>query len=149
MSMEPETLEQATVYFSDPKNCLDFLVSRRWPNGEVRCPICGRTGAPYIAKRRVWQCKIRHPGSQYSVKVGTIFEDSALPLDMWLLTMWRIANCGNGISSHEIARTVGVTQKSAWHMLHRVRLAMKDADPVRLGGDPENPVAMDECEIGP
>jgi transposase-like protein len=148
MNTEPKTLQQATVYFADPDNCINFLVSRRWPDGVVKCPICGTEGAKFMpAPRRVWQCKKRHPRSQFSIKVGTIFEDSALPLDKWLMVMWMIANCRNGISSHEIARAVGVTQKSAWHMLHRVRLAMKDVMPAKLGNS--GPVEADECFIGP
>jgi transposase-like protein len=134
MNTEPKTLQQATVYFSNPDNCVEFLMSRRWPDGTVKCPICDREGAKYIPARRVWQCKTRHKGSQFSIKVGTIFEDSALPLDKWLMAMWMIANCKNGISSHEIAKTVGITQKSAWHMLHRVRLAMKDDPKNTIGG---------------
>jgi transposase-like protein len=147
MNTEPKTLQQATVYFSNPDNCVEFLTARRWADGVVKCPICGIEGAKYMPARRVWQCKKRHPGSQFSIKVGTIFEDSALPLDKWLMTMWMIANCRNGISSHEIARAVGVTQKSAWHMLHRVRLAMKDMAPAKLGAT--GPVEADECFIGP
>ena len=126
MENEPKTLQQAIVYFANPDNCVNFLVSRRWPDGVVICPLCGSGKVSYLPKRRVWQCKTRHPKSQFSIKVGTIFEDSALPLDKWLMAMWMIANCRNGVSSHEIKRTVGVTQKSAWHMLHRIRLAMKD-----------------------
>jgi transposase-like protein len=148
MNTEPKTLQQATVYFADPDNCISFLVSRRWPDGIVKCPLCGREGAKYIEGRRVWQCKTRHKGSQFSIKVGTIFEDSALPLDKWLMAMWMVANCRNGVSSHEIKRTVGVTQKSAWHMLHRIRLAMKEDDHiVPLGGRWIAPVEVDETAI--
>jgi transposase-like protein len=147
MNTEPKTLQQATVYFSNPDNCVAFLMSRRWSDGVVKCPICDREGAKYIEARRVWQCKTRHKGSQFSIKVGTIFEDSALPLDKWLMAMWMVANCKNGISSHEIARSTGVTQKSAWHMLHRIRLAMKDENAEKIGGSPKNPVQIDECYV--
>jgi transposase-like protein len=148
MNTEPKTLQQATVYFSNPDNCVAFLMARRWPDGVVKCPICSTEGAKYMPARRVWQCKKRHKGSQFSIKVGTIFEDSALPLDKWLMAMWMVANCRNGISSHEIGRTVGVTQKSAWHMLHRIRLAMKDELANTMGSHWGNPVEVDESFVG-
>jgi transposase-like protein len=149
MNLEPKTLQQATVYFNDPDNCVAFLVARRWPDGVVKCPLCGSEGAKYMPARRVWQCKKRHKGSQFSIKVGTIFEDSAITLDKWLMAMWMVANCRNGVSSHEIKRTVGVTQKSAWHMLHRIRLAMKeDHGDLTLGGNWSNPVEVDETFVG-
>lgn len=145
----PKTLQQATVYFSDPDSCIEFLVTRRWPDGIIKCPRCGREGASYLTDRRVWQCKSRHPKSQFSIKVGTIFEDSALPIDKWLMAMWMVANCRNGVSSHEIARTLGITQKSAWHMLHRIRLAMKDTNyGSKLGGPESAPVEVDEAFVG-
>jgi transposase-like protein len=149
MDTQPKTLQQATVYFSNPDNCISFLVSRRWPDGVVKCPICGSEGVSYVASRRVWQCKTRHPKSQFSIKVGTIFEDSAVALDKWLMAMWMVANCRNGISSHEIARAIGVTQKSAWHMLHRIRLAMKEDHGIfTMGTGRANPVEVDETFIG-
>lgn len=148
MNTEPKTLQQATVYFADPDNCIAFLVARRWPDGVLKCPRCGAEGAKYLADRRVWQCKVRHTKSQFSIKVGTIFEDSALPLDKWLMAMWMVANCRNGVSSHEIQRTVGVTQKSAWHMLHRIRLAMKDTNyGFKIGGTGSE-VEVDESFVG-
>ena len=102
-----------------------------------------------MPSRRVWQCKKRHPKSQFSIKVGTIFEDSALGLDKWLVAMWLLANSKNGVSSHELARSVGVTQKSAWHMMHRIRLAMKDEAPAMLGGGSEGgAVEVDEAFVG-
>jgi transposase-like protein len=149
MNTEPKTLQQATVYFSNPDNCVAFLVARRWPDGVVKCPLCGATGAKYMPARRVWQCKTRHAGSQFSIKVGTIMEDSILPLDKWLMAMWMIANCRNGISSHEIMRTIGVTQKSAWHMLHRIRLAMRENHGIlTMGGNNQNPIECDETFVG-
>ena len=149
MDAYPKTLQQATVYFSDPDNCIEFLVTRRWPDGVIKCPRWGREGATFLADRRVWQCKSRHSKSQFSIKVGTIFEDSALPVDKWLMAMWMVSNCRNGISSHEIARTVGVTQKSAWHLLHRIRLAMKDTNyGSKLGGPESAPVEVDEAFVG-
>jgi hypothetical protein len=100
----PTTLQQAIIFYSNPDNCIEFLMMQRWPDGVVKCPICGAEGAKYLPTRRVWQCKTRHPKSQFSIKVGTIFEDSALGLDKWLMAMWMLANCKNGISSHEIAK---------------------------------------------
>jgi ribosomal protein L37AE/L43A len=144
---EPKTLREAILYFCDPDNCVAYLVGHRWPDGVVVCPTCGRTDVSYVAKRRVWQCKSRHPKCQFSVKVGTIFEDSPIPLDKWLMAMWMIANCKNGISSYEIHRDLGVTQKTAWFLLHRIRLAMKDMNTGKFDG--EGPVEVDETFIGP
>lgn len=146
-AMEPKTLQEAIVYFADPDNCVRYIVARRWPDGVVCCPTCGRSEAAYIPKRRVWQCKSRHPQCQFSVKVGTIFEDSAISLDKWLMAMWMVANCRNGVSSYEIHRAVKVTQKSAWFMLHRIRLAMKGEMDEKLGGG-GGPVEVDETFIG-
>jgi transposase-like protein len=144
--MEPKTLQAAIIYFSDPENCVRYLVECRWPDGVV-CPTCGRTDVSYVAKRRVWQCKTRHPKAQFSVKVGTIFEDSPIGLDKWLMAMWMVSNCKNGISSWEIHRSLGVTQKTAWFLLHRIRLAMKDHRTHKFGFG--GPVESDETFIGP
>jgi transposase-like protein len=141
---EPRTLQAAIVYFANPDNCVSYIVARRWPNGVVACPTCNRTDVTYIAARRVWQCKTRHPRAQFSVKVGTIFEDSPLGLDKWLMAMWMVANCKNGVSSWEIHRSIGITQKCAWHMLHRIRLAMQDENGGKLCGE----VEVDETFIG-
>jgi len=148
MKAEPLTLQQAIVYFANPDNCVSYLVARRWPDGAVACPACGRTDVSYIPARRVWQCKTRHPKAQFSIKVGTIFEDSAIGLDKWLTAMWMAANCKNGVSSHEIARSLGVTQKSAWFMLHRIRLALGERPEEKMGSD-GSPVEVDEVFIGP
>jgi transposase-like protein len=120
----PKTLQAAIIYFSKPENCLNYLVARRWPDG-VTCPTCGRTDVSFLAKQNKWQCKSAHPRRQFTVKVGTIFEDSPLGLDKWLAAVWMITNCKNGISSYEISRALGVTQKTAWFMEHRIRLAMQ------------------------
>src|SRR5271166_5980404 len=136
MKNEPKTLQQAIQYFADPQNCLDYIVARRWRDGVV-CPTCGSKDVAFVASRRVWQCKTRHPKCQFSVKVGTIFEDSPLGLDKWLPTVWMITNCKNGISSWEIHRAIGVTQKTAWFMLHRVRLAMQSKSGGKLSGEVE------------
>lgn len=141
---EPKTLQDAIIYFANPDNCLDYLGRRRWPNG-VSCPTCGRTDVSFVTARRVWQCKSRHARSQFSIKVGTIFEDSPLGLDKWLLTMWMLANCKNGVSSYEISRATGITQKSTWFMLQRIRLALQDGETGgKLGGE----VEVDETFIG-
>ena len=143
MSNEPKTLTAAIRYFADPDNCLNYLVARRWPEG-VSCPTCGRSDVSFIAARRVWQCKTRHPKAQFSIKVGTIFEDSPLGLDKWLPTVWMIANCKNGVSSWEIHRSIGVTQKTAWFMLHRIRLAMQVKSDKKMSGT----IEADECHVG-
>jgi transposase-like protein len=129
----PKTLQQALIFYSDADNCIRFLVERRWPDGVVKCPVCGAEGAKYLTTRRVWQCKKRHPKAQFSIKVGTVFEDSPIGLDKWLAAMWMMANCNNGVSSHEIANSLGVTQKTAWFMLHRIRLAMRNKKPRQIG----------------
>jgi len=143
---KPKTLQQAIVHFSNPDNCLKWMVNLRWPDG-VKCPTCGRKDANFLANQRKWQCKSVHSHRQFSVKVGTIFEDSPISLDKWLVAVWMIANCKNGVSSYEVARALGVTQKSAWFMLHRVRLAMQTDSFVKLGGDGKT-VEVDETFIG-
>jgi transposase-like protein len=146
MKNEPKTLQEAIQYFADPQNCLDYIVARRWRDGVV-CPTCGSKDVAFVPSRRVWQCKTRHKKCQFSVKVGTIFEDSAVPLDKWLTAMWMVANCKNGVSSWEIHRTIGVTQKSAWFMLQRIRLALQSNPTVKLGGSGHE-VEVDETFIG-
>ena len=141
----PKTLQQAVIYFSNPDNCMSYLAARRWPEG-VTCPTCGRDDVTFLAKQKKWQCKSAHKQRQFSAKVGTIFEDSPLGLDKWLPTVWMIANCKNGISSWEIHRAIGVTQKTAWFMLHRIRLAMQDGSFSKFGGG--GPVEADETMIG-
>lgn len=143
MEREPKTLMEAVRYFADADRTLATMVALRWPDG-VHCPTCGRTDVRFIATRRLWECKEKHPRRQFSAKVGTIFEDSPLPLDKWFVAVWSIANCKNGISSYELGRAIGVTQKSAWHMLHRIRLAMEIGSLEKLGGD----VEVDETFIG-
>jgi hypothetical protein len=147
MSKEPTTLQQAIIHFADPDNCIKFLVARRWPDGVVLCPRCGSDRVAYVPTRRVWQCKTRHEKCQFSIKVGTIFEDSAISLDKWLVAMWYVANCKNGVSSWEVHRDLGVTQKTAWFMLHRIRLALGEVPEGKMGGN--GPVEVDETFIGP
>jgi len=144
---EPKTLAQAIRYFSDADNCLNYLKARRWPNG-VACPTCGRTDVSFVPSRRLWQCKTRHPKAQFSIKTGTILEDSPLPLDKWLPVMWMAANCKNGVSSWEIHRALGVTQKTAWFMLHRIRLGAKDTQTTSKLGGQGSEVEVDETFVG-
>jgi transposase-like protein len=144
MKQEPKSLQEAIVYFSNPDNCVDYLAVRRWPNGVV-CPGCGATKVSYNAKRRTWKCGSHHPKREFSIKVGTVMEDSAIGLDKWLTATWLVTNCKNGVSSYEIARDVKVTQKSAWFMLHRIRLAMQDET---LGTKLNGEVEADETFIG-
>lgn len=140
----PRTLQQAIVHFANPDVCLAEMIAFRWPDGVVKCPTCGSEKVSFIKARRVWECATKHPKRQFSAKVGTIMEDSALGLDKWLIAMWLIVNAKNGISSYELGRAIGVTQKSAWFMLHRIRLAMQDATGGKIGGT----VEMDETFIG-
>lgn len=142
----PKTLAEAIRHFADLNNCIDFLANLRWPEGVV-CPKCGSKEVSYISTRHIWKCKQNHDHRQFSVKVGTIMEDSPIPLDKWLTAMWLICNCRNGVSSYEIARALGVTQKSAWFMAHRIRKAMQNGSFLKLGG-PEGEVEVDETFIG-
>jgi hypothetical protein len=143
ISSEPQTLLEAIRYFSDPDVALTTMVEIRWPTG-VFCPTCGRTDVRFIATRRMWECKERHPRKQFSAKVGTIFEDSPVPLEKWFPAIWMVANCKNGISSYEMARDLGVTQKTAWFMDHRIRTAMKTGTFLKSSGEFE----ADESFVG-
>jgi transposase-like protein len=128
----------------DAKNCNDFMVAMRWPDGQVLCPRCGSENVTYLETARVWKCYSKHPKAKFSLKVGTIFEDSPLGLDKWFTAMWLIANCKNGISSYELGRHLGITQKAAWHVNHRIRLAMQNGSLNKLSGH----VEVDETFIG-
>jgi transposase-like protein len=139
----PKTWQEALIYFSDLDKCREYLTARRWPNG-VTCPHCGSKSVGFISTRKIWQCKGKGCKKQFSVKVGTIFEDSPLGLDKWLCAFWLIANAKNGISSYEVSRALGVTQKTAWFMLGRIRLAMKTGTFEKLSGE----VEADETYIG-
>lgn len=142
---KPKTLQDAIQYFSDEQTCIDTVAAMRWPNGKPVCPACAFQGHYYLASQKRWKCK--DCGKQFSVKLGTIFEDSAIPLNKWLVAVWLIANCKNGISSYEIGRSIGVTQKSAWFMLHRIRLAMADSSFTKIGGEGST-VEIDETYVG-
>jgi len=145
MQQEPMSLQEAIIYFSNPDNCIDYVAIRRWPNGVI-CPTCGATKvSAFNPTRRTWKCGSHHPKREFSVKVGTIYEDSPITLDKWLTATWMLTNCKNGVSSYEIARDLKVTQKSAWFMLQRIRLAMQDEFfGSKVGGE----VEVDETFIG-
>src|SRR5215216_1219394 len=114
MKREPKTLQEAILYFSDADNCREYLVARRWPDG-VTCPTCGGKSVVFQSKHNRWQCGSHHAGRrQFTLKTGTIFEASPIGLDKWLAVMWMVVNCKNGVSSYEIHRAIGVTQKTAW-----------------------------------
>lgn len=140
----PNTLQEAIQYFSDFDNCQQFLIALRWEDGRVRCPHCGSDHVTYLENARVWKCYAKHPRQKFSLKVGTIFEDSPLGLDKWFAALWMIVNCKNGVSSYEIARDLGVTQKSAWFMANRLRLALQESGFEKVGGE----VEVDETYIG-
>src|SRR6266446_63171 len=139
----PETLLEAVSYFSNSENAFQFFKEIRWPNGVV-CPRCGSKGVTYLENAKVWKCKTPHPQQKFSAKVGTIFEDSPIGLDKWLPAMWLASNCKNGISSYELHRALGVTQKTAWFMLQRIRLAMQKGITGKFSGR----VEADETYIG-
>jgi len=128
----PKTLQQAVAFFSDPQKTFDYAVRLRWPSGTIACPRCGDTAHSFISTRRIWFCK--GCKKQFTVKVGTIFEDSALGMDKWMIAVWMLVNCKNGISSYEVGRALGVTQKTAWFMMHRIRAAMQGNSLVKIGG---------------
>src|SRR5688572_2580858 len=141
---EPKTLQQAIIFFADYANCHKAVMEIRWPDGVVRCPHCGSEKVKYLETQRRWKCYSNHPKAQFSLKVGTIFEDSAIGLEKWLPALWLIVNCKNGISSYELARALGVTQKTAWFMLSRLRLALQSES----GGKMDGTVEADETYIG-
>jgi len=142
-AFEPNTLQEAVLYFASPDNCREYLVAHRWPDGVV-CPRCGGTTVLFQPKYNRWQCGGKHALRQFTSKTGTIFEDSPLGLDKWLLAMWQVVNCKNGVSSYEVHRAIGVTQKTAWFMDHRIRLALGMAPAEKLSGH----VEADETFIG-
>jgi len=141
---DPKTLRDAVLFFDVYENCRQFMVALRWPDGKVKCPRCGSDNVSYLEKARLWKCYGDHEKAKFSLKTGTIFEDSPIGLDKWLPAMWLVVNCKNGVSSYEVARAMGVTQKTAWFMDHRIRLAMRDGAPGKLFGH----VEVDESFIG-
>lgn len=142
----PKTLTEAIRYYADPANCVAVVKSMRWPDGVPVCPHCGERRHYWLAKVMRWKCAACR--KQFTAKTGTVFEDSPIGLDKWLIGIWLVANCKNGVSSYEIARHVGVTQKSAWFMLHRIRYALANGSFEMLGGAEGGPVEVDECFIG-
>jgi transposase-like protein len=141
----PETLQAAVVFFSNPDTCLKAAIELRWHGGPVTCPTCGSQDVHFIATRKMWRCKgAKHTRQQFSVRIGTVMEDSPLSLDKWLLAMWLLASAKNGISSYELHRAIGISQKSAWFLLHRIRLAMQ----AKGGGKLDGGVEIDETFIG-
>lgn len=140
----PKTLQQAVIAFSDEQFCIDIIAAMRWVDGQAVCPKCTGTNVHFMQSRKVWQCKNKECKKQFSVKVGTIFEDSAITLDKWLMAMWLLVNAKNGISSYELHRAIDITQKSAWHVLHRLRTAMTVGSIEKLSGT----VECDETFVG-
>jgi transposase-like protein len=148
MEAEIKTLQQAIQHFGDPENCRKFMVFVRWPDGMPRCPYCGATKLTWLAKANVYRCYGDHQKQKFSLKVGTVFEDSPIGLDKWLPAVWLLVNCKNGISSYELSRDLGVTQKTAWFMLHRIRVAMETQSFVKMGGPESAPIEIDETFVG-
>jgi transposase-like protein len=140
----PKTLQQAILYFADFDRCREFLMDLRWPDGKVMCPKCDSEHVVYLEKARAWKCYAKHSAPKFTLKTGTIFEDSPLGLDKWLAALWLLVNAKNGISSCEIARSIGITQKSAWFMAHRLRFALHHGSFDKLTGE----VEVDETFIG-
>jgi transposase-like protein len=146
----PRTLQDAIIHFKEYQNCKAFMMELRWPDGKVSCPHCGSEHVTYLEKARVWKCYAGHDRPRFSLKTGTIFEDSPLGLDKWLTAVWLVVNCKNGISSYEAHRDLGVTQKSTWFMNHRIRFALHsgsfdkplsgevEADETFIGGKARN-----------
>jgi transposase-like protein len=140
----PKTLQEAIIYFANFEQCRAFMISLRWPDGAVRCPRCGSEKVTWLAKARVWKCYAKHESPTFTLKTGTIFEDSAIALEKWLPAIWLLVACKNGISSYEVARDLGVSQKSAWHMMHRIRFALHSGSFEKMSGH----VEADETFIG-
>ena len=140
----PKTLREAIIFFADYSNCRKAVEAIRWPSGVISCPTCGETRVTYLEKQRRYKCYERHPKAQFSLKVGTVFEDSAIGLEKWLPALWLLTNCKNGISSYELAKALGVTQKTAWFMLSRLRLALQSESGGKMSGN----VEADETYIG-
>jgi transposase-like protein len=141
------TLRDAILYFADFEHCRSFMVELRWPDGKVKCPTCGAEKVTWLAKQRVWKCYAGHQRPTFSLKTGTLFEDSPIALEKWLPATWMLLNSKNGISSWELHRALGVTQKTAWFMLQRIRLATQSNSFLKLGGE-GNEVEVDETFIG-
>jgi transposase-like protein len=150
LNRQPKTLKEAILHYSDAQTCINAVALMRWQDGSPVCPRCNAAQTDrnhyWLAKQKRWKCYSCR--KQFSVKVGTIFEDSPLGLDTWMIALWMLCNCRNGVSSYEIARATGIAQKSAWFVLQRLRFVLKDTRPVMLGEGAESPVEVDECFIG-
>jgi transposase-like protein len=142
---KPKTLQEAIRYFSDEQICIDTVAALRWPKGPV-CQKCGSKQHYYLATQKRWKCK--ECSKQFSVKLGTIFEDSPITLEKWLIALWMLVNCRNGVSSWEIKRSLGITQKSAWFVLQRLRLALQSGSLEKKLGGPGSEIEADETFIG-
>jgi transposase-like protein len=140
----PQTLHEAIKYFSKDDRAFEFMKCMRWPDGKPTCPRCGCDKVSFISTRKLWTCSECKAKKQFTIKVGTVLEDSAIPFEKWICGFWLIANAKNGISSYEIGRSLGVTQRTGWFMLQRIRLAMQNGTIVKLGGT----VEVDETFIG-
>ncbi|MFN0277688.1 MAG: IS1595 family transposase [Pyrinomonadaceae bacterium] len=140
----PKTFVGVSRFFADPLVCVDFVAMMRWENGEPVCFHCKQKGAYFMPSRKIYRCKNKECKKQFSIKMGTIFEESAVSLDKWLMAMWQLANCKNGISSYELGKAIGVTQRTAWFMLHRIRTAMTNGTIEKMSGT----VEIDEAFIG-
>jgi transposase-like protein len=144
MELEPKTIQTAILFFSNFENCKTFLMELRWPDGKVKCPRCESEKVFWIAKERVWKCYGKHDRPKFSLKTGTVMEDSPIGLDKWMAALWLVVNCKNGVSSCEVARDLGITQKSAWFLNHRIRMMLHDGSVEKLSGH----VEADETFIG-
>src|SRR5271157_6048426 len=142
---KPVTLQQAIIYFSNPDRAFRYAMELRWPDAKIDCPRCGSEEHSFISTRKIWFCN--GCKKQFTGKVGTIFEDSPIGLDKWMTAVWMLAGCKNGISSYELAKAIGITQKSAWFMLHRIREAMQSGSFIKMGGN--GPIEVDETHVGP
>jgi transposase-like protein len=143
---EPKSLQQAIRHFADEQVCIDTVARLRWADGKPTCPACGHQDHYYLKTQKRWKCKECY--KQFSVKLGTIFEDSAISLDKWLIALWMLVSCRNGISSYEVGRTIGITQKSAWFVLHRLRFALRTGSIAKMGGGENSEIEVDEAYIG-
>lgn len=141
---DPKSLQEAILYFANFENCKAFMVGLRWSDGVVKCPRCGSERVFWIEKERAWKCYGKHDHAKFSLKTGTVMEDSPIGLDKWLAALWLIVNCKNGISSCEVAKDLAITQKSAWFLNHRIRYALHEGTFDKLSGE----VEVDETFIG-
>jgi hypothetical protein len=143
MADEPKTLQEAIIYFADPANWREHPVACRWPNGVI-CPRCGGKDVLFLEKYNRWHCRAKHEAPQFTLRTGTVTEDSPIGLDKWMIAMWQVVNCKNGISCYEIHRAIGVTHKTAWFLDHRIRLALQNGSLEKFTG----PVEADETYVG-